>query len=262
MTQPVLLTNLNNHVLTITLNRPDQRNAIDAALRLALLAALDGAVDEGARVVLIRANGPSFCAGADLGGSKPDPGVGTLRRMRVSTHRLITELLEHPLPVVAAVQGSCAGYGVSIALAADFCVAADDARFLPAFNKVGLAPDGGIALTLTRALGVVAARRFLMLGEPISGSEAAAGEMIHAAVPAEDLDAAAAELAGRLSGGAVAAVSAAKSLIARATAGELNALLVEERTVQAVLTTTPDHREGVEAVMERRAQSFGKPDVE
>lgn len=262
MTQPVLLTSLADGVLTLTLNRPEQRNAIDPMLRVALLAALDGAVDQGARVILLRANGPSFCAGADLGGSKPDPGVGTLRRMRVSTHRLITELLEHPLPVVAAVQGSCAGYGVSIALAADFCVAAENATFLPAFTKVGLAPDGGIALTLTRAIGIVAARRFLMLGEPIGGREAAAAEMVHAAVPPDDLDVAASELAARLASGAVAAVSAAKSLIARATAGDLNTLLVEERTVQAVLTTTSDHREGVEAVMERRAPSFGKPDAE
>ena len=261
MTQPVLLTNLDNHVLTITLNRPDQRNAIDAALRLALLAALDGAVDEGARAILIRANGPAFCAGADLGGS-PDPGVGTLRRMRVSTHRLIAELLEHPLPVVAAVHGSCAGYGVSIALAADFCVAADDAKFLPAFTKVGLAPDGAIALTLTRALGVVGARRFLMLGESFSGQQAAAREMVHAAVPAEDLGTAASDLARRLASGPVAAISAAKSLIARATASDLHALLAEERTIQAVLTTTSDHREGVEAVMERRPPVFGKPDAE
>jgi enoyl-CoA hydratase/carnithine racemase len=260
MTEPVLLTSLDDGVLRLTLNRPEQRNAIDTRLRRALLEALDDAVELGARVILIRANGSSFCAGADLGGSKPAPGVGTLRRMRVSTHRLITELIEHPLPVVAAVQGSCAGYGVSIALAADFCVVADDAIFLPAFTKVGLAPDGAIALTLTRALGVVGARRFLMLGESITGQQAAASQMVHAAVPASDLDGTASDIAATLAAGAVAAVSAAKSLIARATAGELEALLVEERTVQAVLTTTPDHREGVQAVMERRPPVFGKPD--
>lgn len=262
MTQPPLLTSLDDGVLILTLNRPEQRNAIDPALRLALLAALDSAVDKGARAILIRANGPSFCAGADLGASKPDPGLGTLRRMRVSTHRLVTELLEHPLPVVAAVQGSCAGYGVSIALTADFCVVADDATFLPAFTKVGLAPDGAIALTLSRALGVVGARRFLMLGESFSGQQAAAREMVHSAVPAEDLENAASDLARRLAAGPGAAISAAKSLIARATASELGALLVEERTIQAVLTTTPDHREGVEAVLEGRAPVFGEPGAE
>lgn len=257
MSQPVLLADQSDGVLTLTLNRPDQRNAINPELREAMLNQLDRASDSGARVILLRAAGPTFCAGADLGDTRPEPGVDTLRRMRVSTQRLVREILEHPLPVVVAVRGTCAGFGVSIALAADFCVVADDAKFLPAFARVGLAPDGAIALTMTRALGIVDARRFLLLGEPISGSEAASSRLVHASVPDPEVDAAALDVAGRLAGGARAAVSAAKGLLARATSAQLDAVLVEERTHQAVLTATADHREGVSALQERRSPRFG-----
>lgn len=257
MTQPVLLADQCEGVLTLTLNRSDQRNAINPELREALLAQLDEAADAGARVILLRAEGPTFCAGADLGDSRPEPGVDTLRRMRVSTQRLVREILEHPLPVVAAVRGTCAGFGVSIALAADFCVMAEDAKFLPAFSRVGLAPDGAIALTMTRALGIVDARRFLLLGEPVSGAQAASERLVHAAVPDAEVDAAALDVAVALAGGANAAVSAGKRLLAQATGSQLDAVLVEERTHQAVLTATADHREGVRALLERRPPRFG-----
>lgn len=262
MPSDCLLVRRDEGILTLTLNRPERRNAIGVELRERLLAALDEATATDVRVVVLRGNGPAFCAGADVAGDKPTPGVPTMGRMRISTQRLVREVIDNPLPVIASVHGSCAGFGVSLALAADFCVAAEDAMFVPAFARVGLAPDGAIAATMTRAVGVVRARRFLMLGEPISGAEAARAELVHSAVPAADLDAATLAIARRLAQSASPAVSAAKSLLSRTLAADLDALLAEERTIQALLTTTPEHREGVQALMERREPRFnaGVPD--
>src|SRR5262249_21185791 len=108
-------------VMTLTMKRVHRRNAIDDELRAALLAGFDEAQATGARAVLLTADGPTFCAGADV--SDPPTGFRAGNRMLISTHRLIERVLECPLPVVAAVQGTCAGYGIALALATDFCVA-------------------------------------------------------------------------------------------------------------------------------------------
>src|SRR5690606_25243548 len=127
-----LLSELSGGILTLTLNRPHVRNAIDTGLRLALLDALDRAASEGARVIVLRGAGLAFCAGADTRVWAASPPLETIRLMRISIQRVLREVLEHPLPVIAAVQGGNAGFGVSLALAADVCIMADDARFVPA----------------------------------------------------------------------------------------------------------------------------------
>ena len=256
VTDEELLTSADGGILTLTLNRPHRRNAVTPLMRDALIAALDDAARSGQRVVVLRGAGDGFCAGADVAGAQPVPGVPTVRRMRVGTQRLVQEVLENPLPVIAAVHGPCAGFGVSLALAADFCVAAEDARFVPAFGRIGLAPDGAVALTLTRALGVVAARRFLMLQEPLTGADAARAGLVHAAVPGDELEAATTELARRLAAMSSGSLQAAKAQLARATAGELQPLLAEERGMQAVLMASEDHQEGLKAFQERRPPVF------
>jgi enoyl-CoA hydratase/carnithine racemase len=231
---PTLAT-MTEAVLTIRLNRPHRRNAIDSGLRQVLLDQLDGAPSQGARAIVLLGDETAFSAGADIKESGPREPVETIRHMRISTQRLIREIVEHPLPIIAGVQGACVGFGVSIALAADFCIAAPDARFIPAFSDIGLAADGAVATTLTRAVGVVRARRFLLLGEEITGLEAAEFGLIHATAPSSDVPDAAVALAKRLGSLTSGALSATKALIHRATAPGLDGILAEERALQSTL---------------------------
>src|SRR5262245_26297740 len=137
----VLHTALADDVLTLVLDRPDRYNAIDSELREALIDAFDGAPDRGARAVVVRGDGKGFCAGADLKETGAQvAGVDLERRMATSSSRLARSVLQCRLPVVAAVHGACAGIGLTLALGADVCVAADDARFVAPFVPRGLVP--------------------------------------------------------------------------------------------------------------------------
>ena len=138
-------------VATITLNRPDSLNALNATMRRELLRAFKAAArDDATRAVIITGEGRGFCSGADLRGGASER---EFRRVLTTEYNpLITAIRELPKPVIAAVNGVAAGAGASIAFAADLIVAADEARFLMAFVKIGLVPDSGATRTLVRAL--------------------------------------------------------------------------------------------------------------
>ena len=136
--------------------------------------------DESVRVIRIDADGPDFCAGADLiannAKSERKPRVGsTQRRLPNKANRLIPLMLETQVPIVAVVRGWTAGLGFHIAMASDFCLAATDARFWEPFMARGFTPDSGAAWLLPRLIGMVRTRQLLMLGEEISGASAADG---------------------------------------------------------------------------------------
>lgn len=254
--EDVLLADHADGVLTLTLNRPEARNAIDDELRAALIGQLTAVDPTSVRAVVLRGEGRAFCAGADVSRGVPARGFATVQRMRGSTHRLIEEVMELPVPVVSVVKGACAGFGMALALAADFCVVANDARFVPAFGAVGLAPDGAIAATVARSVGLVWARRLLLLGEHLDGSQAASIGLVHASAPFEELDGVAGDLALRLAEVATASFGLAKGMIYRGTQTDVAALLREERHAQGLLTMTEDHAEAIAAFQEKRAAAF------
>ena len=156
-----LLTEVADGVATFTLNRPEALNALNAQLRRELLAAFKAiARDEAVRSVVITGAGRGFCAGADLRGGSAERDFRAV--LGAEYNPLIAAIRNLPKPVVAAVNGVAAGAGVSLAFAADVVVASEEARFVPAFNRIGLVPDSGLARTLVRGVGRHRAFEILM----------------------------------------------------------------------------------------------------
>ena len=262
--QPVLLDQLEAGVLTLTLNRPERLNALNAALTQALSAAIKRAAAEpDCRAILITGAGRGFCAGADLadrvvapGASRPDLGQ-TLER---GLNPLIRALRSLPKPVVCAVNGPAAGAGANLALACDIVLAAKSANFLQAFARVGLIPDAGGTFILPRLVGEARARALMMLAEPIGAEQAEAAGMIYRAVDDEDLMGEARTIAERLAAGATHALGLIKRALAASPANSLDAQLDLERDLQREAGAGDDYAEGVRAFLDKRPAKFqGKP---
>jgi len=259
MDQP-LLQSLDGGVLTLTLNRPDKLNSFTEAMHLALRAAIERAHDDNAvRAVLLTGAGRAFCAGQDLGDRDPrkmdaPPDLGhTLETFYNPTLRLIRAL---PKPVIAAVNGVAAGAGANVALACDIVLAAESARFIQSFSKIGLTPDAGGSWMLTRLLGEARAKGLALLGEPLSARMAADWGLIWQALPEADLMPTARAMAERLAQGPTLGLGLTKmSLHAAATQG-YDAQLDTERDHQRRAGRSADYAEGVTAFLEKRTPRF------
>ena len=249
--------------LTLRLNRPEKRNAIDDETMRELIAALEAAsTDDDVRVIVLEGAGDHFCGGADIVARNapkeaPRPRAGAIqRRLPVQAHHLIPLVCEIQVPVMCQVRGIAAGIGFSLALAADFTIAADDAKFWAPFTERGFTPDRGATWLLPRRVGVVRARELLLLGRQLSGTEAAAWGAIHAAVPGAQLDAAVDELVTRLASGPTVAVGLAKRLLHAGSGVALDQHLANEAFALELSSRTDDFREGMAAFRERRAPNF------
>jgi 2-(1,2-epoxy-1,2-dihydrophenyl)acetyl-CoA isomerase len=251
----VLLSEQDGDVLTLTLNRPDAMNALNVELRGALLAALKAAArDEAVRAVVLTGTGRGFCAGADLRG-----GSGGREFRRVLTaeyHPLVEAIRGLPKPVVAAVNGPAAGAGLSIALAADLVVAVEGARFVPAFGRIGLVPDSGLARTLVRALGRHRAFEILMGERHLHAEDAQHLGLVAAVVPPSALAQASRALAQRLASGPTRGIGLTKRLLNAAEDDALADNLATEAALQELAGRTEDHAEGVAAFGEKRDPVF------
>ncbi len=259
----VLITERRAGYLLLTLNRPERLNAFDAALHAALFRALEEAErDPACRAVLLAGAGRAFCAGQDLsepGLTGPEADLrGVLER---GWNRLAAKLRGIPKPVVCAVQGTAAGAGASIAFACDLTIAAEDARFVQAFIQIGLIPDSGATWTLPRLVGPQRARALAMLGDRITGAEAAAMGLIHRAVPAAALTAEAEALAARLARLPARALAATKRALDAAEGNSFAQQLELEAEIQAELGRGADYAEGVAAFQGKRPPRFeGAPE--
>ena len=169
---------------------------------------------------------------------------------------LILAMRELEKPVVAAVNGVAAGAGMSLALAADLVVASSEARFVPAFGRIGLVPDSGLTRTLVRGLGRHRAAAILLLGEPLGAAEAATAGLVARVVPGDELASAAGELARTLAAGPTRAMGLAKRLMNAAENRPLDASLADEAALQDVAGRTADHAEGVAAFAQKRDPRF------
>ncbi len=253
---------LDGPVLRLTLDRPAKRNAIDDTMVGGLIDALDVANrDERVRVVLLCATGEHFCSGADIvarnapGGGRPR--VGSIqRRLPSQAHRLIAKVLTVQVPVVAAVRGTAAGIGLHLAAASDFCVAAADARLWEPFSTRGFTPDSAGTWLLPRLIGPVAARRMLVLGQALSGAEAAAAGLIHAAVDAGEVEQAAEALVLQLGAGPTVSLGLTKWLMLVGSTTTLDDHLQNEALAMELSSRSEDFREGFTAFTERRAPEF------
>ena len=174
-------------VTIVRLDRPDQRNALVPGLLEALMEHLRQAAASG-RPVILTGRGPAFCAGADLKwlATFADPSLG-VAELVAAHHLAITTIIEMPVPVIAGLNGSIAGGGIGLALAADYCLAAESASFVAAYFRLGLTPDGGATTFLERTIGLVRARELLLTNRPLPAREAYHWGLVNAVVADDEL---------------------------------------------------------------------------
>ncbi|WP_019926879.1 enoyl-CoA hydratase/isomerase family protein [Nocardia sp. BMG111209] len=248
-------------VLTVRIDRPGKRNALDPDSVSQLVRLLEtAALDDTLRVVHLTATGADFCAGSDwvasnADGQRPRP-ANLVRRLPFQSHRVIELLLGLPLPVVATVRGYAAGLGCQLALAADFAIADERATFWEPFVCRGFTADSGASWLLPRLIGLARARRMLLLGEKVSGATAAEWGLVHEAVPAAELDSRATDLVARLAAAPTVAVALTKQALLRSSEAPLSRALVDESFGLELAARTADFREGLAAFTERRDPGF------
>lgn len=248
--------------MTLTFDRADRRNAVNDEMLDAMIDHLAAAgIDESVRVIRIGAEGRDFCAGSDLvannAHSERKPRVGsTQRRLPNKANRLIPLLLETQVPIVAVVRGWAAGLGFHIAMASDFCVAADDARFWEPFMARGFSPDSGAAWLLPRLIGMVRTRQLLMLGEELSGTMAAEWGVIHGAHPGAELESAADALVARLAAAPTVALGLTKWLLQSGNGLDLDRHLHNEALALELSSRSEDFKEGLRAFRDKRDAEF------
>jgi enoyl-CoA hydratase/carnithine racemase len=230
---PALLA-IEGAVATITLNRPAAFNSIDLSIakKLEQLGA-EVAGNDDIRVLVIEGVGRAFCAGGDLqtigaaaAADNIAPVVGELLQ---HYHVFIASLRQMPKIVLASVHGSAAGAGLSLAFVADLCIAAEDARFTPAYNKLGVSPDGGGTVGVVASVGTRRALQIYLAEDSFSAAQAHDWGLVAKVVPAVELKAATRELALRLAQNAPAALAATKALIHRAHVTPIEQQLDAER---------------------------------
>jgi 2-(1,2-epoxy-1,2-dihydrophenyl)acetyl-CoA isomerase len=242
-------------VMTIMLNRPDSLNALNATLRRELTAAIKAAArDDAVRCVVITGEGRGFCSGADLRGGGAER---EFRRVIIDEYNpLMLAIRDLEKPVIASVNGVAAGAGMSLALSCDIILAAEEARFVSAFGRIGLVPDTGLTRSLVRALGRHAATGILFSAEPLTARGAADLGLVSTVVPGDQLAAATRELALRLAAGPTRALGLTKRLISRAEQDTLPDSLALEAALQELAGRTEDHAEGIAAFAEKREPRF------
>jgi len=216
--------------------------------------------DPDVRAIVLTGEGRGFCAGADLASledhylrGEPPP-LATI--LRDGYNRLIALLAENPKPVVAAVNGVAAGAGVSLALACDLRIAADDATFTMAFVRIGLIPDAGSSYLLPRAVGMAKALELALLSDRVDAAAALAMGLVHRVAPADRLREEAVALAGRLAELPTAAIGLTKRAFARSSRASLAEAMEMEAELQEQAGATDDHLEGVLAFLEKRTPTF------
>jgi 2-(1,2-epoxy-1,2-dihydrophenyl)acetyl-CoA isomerase len=246
-------------VATVTLNSPDTLNALTVATKVALLDALqDVGADRTVRAVVLTGAGRGFCVGQDLRehAAALDTGDTSMSTVRDHYNPIVRALVALPKPVVAAVNGTAAGAGASLAFACDFRIAADTASFLMAFARVGLGPDTGASWTLQRLVGYGRAVAMLMLAEPVTAAQALEMGLVNAVVPAADVAAAARDLAVKLAAGPTLAYAGIKQALAAASASSLDDALEVEAEIQARCGATNDHRAATTAFLAKQTPEF------
>ncbi|MFT4128366.1 MAG: enoyl-CoA hydratase/isomerase family protein [Gordonia sp. (in: high G+C Gram-positive bacteria)] len=251
-------------VAILQIDRPGRMNALDDALLRRLPEVLRGlARDKATRAVVLTGRGPAFSAGGDLDdlGPRLSAGVESARQMMVTYHEVVRAIGAVDVPVLAAVDGACAGAGVSLAAACDIVVAGRSVRFTPAFTKVGLVPDLGALHFWLEALGPRLAKEFAMLGEPMTAQSAHTHGLVnHVVDDGAALDVAVG-LATRLSSGPSASYAMIKSIVNAASSKSRDDVLALEAFAQAAAFRTSEFEDGIQAFRERRPAVFADRQV-
>jgi 2-(1,2-epoxy-1,2-dihydrophenyl)acetyl-CoA isomerase len=241
-------------VQTITLNRPDVMNAFNRALHAGLRDALKEARDPGVRAVVITGEGRGFCAGQDLTEFGDVPSIDDA--LRATYHPNIQAIRALEKPVIAAVNGACAGAGLSLACACDVRIAADNAVFVPGFIGIGLVPDSGGTYFIHRILGAPRAFEWMVSNRRLTAAEAHAWGIVSEVIEAGAFAARTSEIAAAYAAMPTRAVAMTKRLFDHADNATLDEQLELEAQLQQAATQSADFREGVTAFAEKRPASF------
>jgi 2-(1,2-epoxy-1,2-dihydrophenyl)acetyl-CoA isomerase len=262
---PSVVLQRNEAVLEIILNRPEVLNAANRQLIAELAdATAEAAEDRGARVVLLRGAGTHFCAGGDITmfgeliKLPPAERRRSLYQIVDGLHPLLIRLRHMPKPVVAVVQGAAAGFGLSLVLAADLALAAEDAVFASGYIHLGTSPDGGLTATLGRVVGLKQAAELMMLGDRFDAQRAFELGLVNRLVPPAALEGEAMALAARLANGPTHAYARTKALLQATLGDAFDAQLRRETESFAACAAGEEFIEGVRAFLEKRPPNFSR----
>ncbi len=260
-----LLASLDEGVLTLTMNRPDARNAMSGAMVSALASQLASAeLDTAVKCVVLTGAGKGFCAGGDVKGmaARGDGTVGdntidtAIHRQRVNQRATAGKLFKMPKPTIAALPGAAAGAGLSLALACDLRIMAANAILTTAFARVGFSGDYGGTYFLTQLLGSAKARELYFLSDRVSADEALRLGLANWVCAPEELGAKTREIALRIAAGPTVAYRYMKENLNRAMSGDVDDCLDLEATHHIHCGQTEDHREATKAFVEKREPVF------
>lgn len=256
-----LTVTLDGRILSVTLNRPDSLNSLNTAMVETLADVLERvAGDPSIKAVRLGGAGRGFCAGAGISAEDQAAARESLGPdgdpLLAAANRAVRAIVALPKPVVAVVQGPCAGVGVSLALACDVVMASDTAFFLLAFTKIGLMPDGGASALVAASIGRHRAMKMALLAERIPAADALSYGLISSVHPAGELESAVESVMATLSTGPAIALRKTKQAINAATLTELDDAIGREVTGQLKLVHAKDFAEGTRAFQERRSPQF------
>jgi enoyl-CoA hydratase/carnithine racemase len=253
MTQE-LLSREDGPIHRLTLNRPARRNALTPDLAAALAGGLEQIEEQGsASVVVLAGAGGHFCAGLDLHWlrSLGTPSLSQLQRGLAAFQSAVLGIVRCPLPVIAEIRGTAAGFGLDLALACDMRFAASGATLTSAFSRIGLVPDGGSTFTLPRLAGLGHALRFLMTGESVAAERACALGLVDEVLPDGELEAGVTAAAAAIAAAAPTSVRAVKRLVRADELGALEQALASEGAAQIQALQSPEFQRRLEAFVAR-----------
>ncbi len=247
---------LDEGIARITLNRPDQLNALNTQMRAELQYALTRAPKDNARVIVLTGAGRAFCSGQDLGGQGNAADIDLERLLRDEYQPILEALSRCPIPTIAAVNGAAAGAGCNIALAADVVVAAESAFFMQAFSRIGLIPDAGGTHFLPRSIGMAKSMGAALFADKITATEAERLGMIWEVAPDATFEQTWQSRARVLANGPTQAYKRIKDSIRATFENDLETQLDLEASLQGQCGKTRDFQEGITAFVEKRPANF------
>jgi len=246
-----------NSVGKITLNRPEKFNSFVQEMALTMLDTLKQCEsDNTIRCILITGAGKAFCAGQDLKEATDPDGPGIEKIVNQHYNPIIRQIREMDKPVIAAVNGVAAGAGANLALACDIVVASKSAQFIQAFSKIGLVPDSGGTYFLPRLIGLARATAIMMTGESVDAEKAEKFGMIYAVYSDEKFDSNSLEFANYLGSMPTKGLGYTKRLLNESNSNSFENQINAEAKLQAQSAKTEDHKEGVQAFLEKRKPNF------
>ncbi|MDP2386049.1 MAG: enoyl-CoA hydratase-related protein [Bacteroidota bacterium] len=252
-----IITEIENAVLKIKLNRPDKFNSFNREMALQLQDALKKAEDDKTiRAVYLTAEGKAFCAGQDLAEAVDPQGPGIKKIVEEHYNPIVKLIRSIEKPIVCGVNGVAAGAGANIALACDIVIANESASFIQAFSKIGLIPDSGGTFFLPRLVGFQRASALMMLGDKLTAQEAYTFGMLYKVVGSDELDLAGMQLANTLADMPTIGIGLTKRLLNESMTNNYDQQLKREGELQVEAANTHDHKEGVQAFLEKRKPVF------